>query len=195
MAPGARLFDLDGTLWDSFAFYGAVAAEQGTITAEAARDALIAGENVVTLMDRLGLGRRALASALARSTSVVMPHDGMAAVLEKLAARGHPLGVVTNLSGSIALPVIERLGLAERFGVVVHAGSGAGRKPSQRPILAALTELGMVASASHVYVGDHLADQEAAEAAGLRFAWAGWGYGTPPRGTAVLRDPAAILEL
>jgi len=36
VAAGARLFDLDGTLWDSFAFYSAIVSRGGAITAEAA---------------------------------------------------------------------------------------------------------------------------------------------------------------
>lgn len=195
MASGARLFDLDGTLWDSFTFYAAIAAEGGAITAETAREALISGESVMKLIARLGLRRSVMASALERSTAAVAPHEGMVAVLDKLASRGHPLGVVTNLSGSIALPVLERLGLADRFGVVVHAGSGAGHKPSPGPILAALARFGAVAGPTHAYIGDHRGDQEAADAAGVRFAWAGWGYGTPRAGAVIVRRPADILDL
>jgi phosphoglycolate phosphatase len=52
-----------------------------------------------------------------------------------------------------------------------------------------------------IYVGDDLRDVQAARAAGMRFAAAGWGYlgdGADPRtwnADAVISDPREILDL
>ena len=186
MAAGARLFDLDGTLWDSFAFYSAIVSRGGAITAEAASAALLDGENVVSLMRRLGLPRNTLSGSLARSSAVVVPHDGMVAVLHELRERGHPLAVVTSLPGTFAHRILQQLGLADLFPVVIHAGSRAGRKPNPQPILAALMGLAVSASQAHVYIGDTDVDLEAANRAGVRFAWASWGYGDMSTNAAVL---------
>jgi phosphoglycolate phosphatase-like HAD superfamily hydrolase len=194
VASGARLFDLDGTLWDSFTFYASVAAESGAITAQAAREALAGGENVMKLVDRLGVPRRALVTALGRSTTLA-PHGGLDDAIAHLAARGHPLGVVTNLSGTLAVPILERLNLDRYFAVLVHAGSGAGRKPDPRPILVALERLGAQPGPAHIYVGDHHGDQTAADSAGIRFAWAGWGYGAPRPDATLLNAPEDLLAL
>lgn len=196
MAAGARLFDLDGTLWDSYAFYSAIASEQGTITAEVARAALLGGENIVALMRRLALPRTRLSALLERPSPPVVPQAGMAEVLDELRRRGHPLAVVTNLAGWIAEPIVHHLGFSDVFRVVIHAGSRAGEKPNPQPILSALGRLGISdVSAAHAYIGDMEADHLAAARAGVRFAWATWGYGDAPAGVAVLRRPADILEL
>lgn len=196
MVTGARLFDLDGTLWDSYAFYSTIASEDGTTTSDAARAALLAGENVVALMRRLGLTRSAFRASLARHTEAVVPTLGMATVLDELQRRGNRLAVVTNVAGWIAEPVLHQLGFSDLFPVVVHAGSGAGKKPSPEPILAALDRLGTTdAFPAHVYIGDMEDDHRAAARAGIQFAWAKWGYGDPPSGVTVLRRPSDILRL
>jgi phosphoglycolate phosphatase len=100
------------------------------------------------------------------------------------------------LAGWIAEPVLDHLGVADLFPVVVHAGSGAGRKPSGQPIRAALDALGVnAASPAHVYIGDAVDDYRAATSAGIGFAWASWGYGAAPDGVRVMRHPSEILTL
>lgn len=196
MAGGARLFDLDGTLWDSYEFYSAIASEQRTITAEAARAALLGGENIVALMGRLGVPRTRFSALLERSSPPIVPQAGMAEVLDELRRRGHPLAIVTNLAGWIAEPIVHHLGLSDVFRVVIHAGSRVGRKPNPQPILSALGRLGISdVSAADAYIGDMEADHLAAARAGVRFVWATWGYGDAPAGVTALRSPADILEL
>jgi phosphoglycolate phosphatase len=97
--------------------------------------------------------------------------------LEELTARGVPTAAVTSLPGRIAEPLLGGLQLAAFFRDVVHASNCASRKPRPGPLLAALQRLGIAPDQNVYYVGDRKDDSAAATAAGIRFAWASYGYG------------------
>jgi len=90
-------------------------------------------------------------------------HEALAA----LRARGLALGVVSNFDGRLP-GLLEGLGLAEPFPVVVLPRDAGAAKPDPRIFHVALERLG-VAAADAVYVGDD-ADDDAggAAAAGIR---------------------------
>lgn len=79
-------------------------------------------------------------------------------------ALGLPAAVVTNKPRAITLLVLEELGIAGSFGVVV-AGGDAPLKPSPRGVEAALAALG-VPAASAWMIGDGPQDVLAGRAAG-----------------------------
>jgi phosphoglycolate phosphatase-like HAD superfamily hydrolase len=195
VAPSARLFDLDGTLWDSFPFYASVLAPTLVMTEEEAINALRSGEPIVRLMRRVGLPRTAVEGALVSGSGLVVPWAGVRETIDELRRRNHPLGVVTALPGSIASAALQRLGLADNLPVVIHAGSGVPPKPSPAPLFAALAQLGVTQSSDDLYVGDAPTDATAARRARMRFAWASWGYGAKPDGVTVLEAPAKVLDL
>lgn len=101
--------------------------------------------------------------------------DGVAEVLDALEARGLKWGVVTNKVHRFTLPVMKGLGLAERSGVTVSGDTTAHAKPHPLPLLHACEQLGVSPQAT-LYVGDDLRDIQAAQAAGMPSAAAGWGY-------------------
>lgn len=121
---------------------------------------------------------------------------GVRELLEELRRRGLLLGVVTSKNRAelefelASHPEIARLD--------VHISSDDVKRPKPAPeaLLLALARLGVPASAAW-YVGDTLFDQEAARAAGVRFALAGWGArsvnGFDP--DAWLRTPGELLGL
>lgn len=195
MASGSRLFDLDGTLWDSFPFYATLLGRAGSIAETDVIDALRQGESIVNLIGRVGVARDVVSRALRDGDGTVAAWHGTAEMLEGLTRRGHPLAVVTGLPGSIALPALERLGFAELVAVVIHAGSRVGSKPSAAPLVAALSRLSVGPSRADWYVGDTERDATAASRAGMNFAWASWGYGDQPVGARVLATPPDILDL
>jgi phosphoglycolate phosphatase-like HAD superfamily hydrolase len=195
LAGRARLFDLDGTLWDSYPWYAAVIGQSGRMSESDALALLRAGDSIVTMIRRLGLPHNTIERALGDGIGQVVGVRGVGDALDGLRLGGGLMGVVTSLPGRIAEPALQRLGFAEMFRVVIHAGSGAGSKPSPRPLLTALRDLGVDIAPTHWYVGDTERDAIAASRAGISFAWVSWGYGTPPPDATVLHQPADILDL
>lgn len=108
--------------------------------------------------------------------------DGIGPLLDELTARGIGWGIVTNKVERLTLPLIARLGLAERAGCVVGGDTTPYSKPHPAPLLLAAERLG-VAPEHAVYVGDDLRDVQAGKAAGMMTIAAAYGYcgdGSPP---------------
>jgi FMN phosphatase YigB (HAD superfamily) len=89
---------------------------------------------------------------------------GAAESLRRLRALGLSLAVVGNWDFSLHERLAEA-GLAGYFATVVHAA----RKPDPAGLLLALERLG-VRPTRALHIGDEAADEEAARAAGMRFA-------------------------
>lgn len=97
-------------------------------------------------------------------------YPGVRAGLEAFRVLGLPLGVVTNKPAAFTGPLLERVGLADFFVVVVSGDTTANKKPHPQPILHACTILG-VRPEENLHVGDSDNDLLAAQAAGcLAFA-------------------------
>lgn len=181
----AVLFDLDGTLVDSVPLILAAVrhafAGYGTCPTDAE---WIAG---------IGTPLRAQLAALVRSPEDLEPiferyraywlehHDretrcfpGAREVVERLAAAGHPLGVVTAKIEQGALRTLRHTGLLPLVQAVVAADSCAHAKPHPEPVHLALSRLGAVPERA-LLVGDSPHDVAAGRAAGTRTAAALWG--------------------
>ncbi len=104
-----------------------------------------------------------------------LPFEGMPELLERLDRQGVRWGIVTNKPGFLTEPLLERLALRHRAGVIVSGDTLAERKPHPLPLLHAARRLG-VAPSSSVYVGDAERDVLAARAAGMRAVVACFGY-------------------
>lgn len=100
---------------------------------------------------------------------------GMDAVLEDLAERGLAAGIVTNKAAWLTDPLLDQMGLRERFVCVVSGDTVAERKPHPMPLLHA-AELAGVEAVECIYVGDALRDVQAAHAAGMPALIARYGY-------------------
>jgi putative hydrolase of the HAD superfamily len=92
------------------------------------------------------------------------PLLGVGESLQRLRALGLELAVVANWDLSLR-SMLEHVGLAEFFTVIVHAA----RKPAPDGFLTALEALG-VNSNRTLHIGDDEVDSEGAAAAGLHFA-------------------------
>ena len=77
----------------------------------------------------------------------------MQAVLERLEANHIAWGIVTNKPGWLTEPLLEKLSLRQRAGVVVSGDTLLARKPDPAPLLHAATELGL-SPAECIYIGD-----------------------------------------
>ena len=183
LAVKAVLFDLDGTLADSASdLAGAInrirrerglqpvtVASMRPYASAGARGLLGAGMNVTPDDPEYpALREQFLAyyeAALAETTALF---DGIESLLDTLAARGLPFGIVTNKAARYTRPVVAALGLAARAGAIVSGDTTAHPKPHPAPLLHAAELIGMTgkigviapeAYADFVVVdGDPLAD-------------------------------------
>jgi HAD superfamily hydrolase (TIGR01509 family) len=95
------------------------------------------------------------------------PLPGVPEELDRLAARGVALAVVSNWDASLA-ETLRQLELDRYFAVVVTSAEAGVAKPDPRPFRLALERLGAEARRA-VHVGDGTADEEGARAAGMAF--------------------------
>lgn len=189
-APTAVLFDLDGTLADTAGDLGGalnrLRADQGLPPLPLAQLRAYASAGARGLIGvGLGIGpehaefeslrTRFLAHYTACLSETTRLFDGMDRLLEVLEARGLRWGVVTNKPHRFTVPVMQGLGLTHRSGTTISGDTTAHAKPHPLPLLTAASELG-VPPGSVLYVGDDLRDIQAAQAAGMPSAAAGWGY-------------------
>ena len=145
------IFDLDGTLADTAADLlgaaNAVLAPRGLPLLELARDKPFAGRGARSMIHRsLALMEAPLGAAAAeaiaddlypgflrayegRLADQTRLYDGVLGCLDALAAAGWRLGVCTNKPERLAVMLLDRLGVLERFGAVLGADSLAVRKP------------------------------------------------------------------
>jgi N-acetyl-D-muramate 6-phosphate phosphatase len=104
-----------------------------------------------------------------------LPYDGVSDALARLRSFGVAWGIVTNKPGWLAEPLLEKLGLRDRAGVVVSGDTLAERKPHPAQLLHAAKALGVVPSQC-IYIGDAERDVLAARAAGMEVFVAMFGY-------------------
>jgi 2-phosphoglycolate phosphatase len=126
--------------------------------------------------------------------------DGIPELLARIEALGLPWGIVTNKASRLSEPLLGKLGIASRAACIVSGDSTPHLKPHPASLLFA-AELLSLPPADCLYVGDDLRDVQAARAAGMRFAAAGWGYlgeGADPaswKADAVASVPREIMDL
>ena len=126
--------------------------------------------------------------------------DGIPDVLVKIRAWKLPWGIVTNKGKRFTAPLLRLLAVDHLAACVVSGDSTPHVKPHPASLLFAASQLKLEPTAC-VYVGDDLRDAQAARAAGMRFAAAGWGYlgegGDPGSwgADAVVATPGELLGL
>ncbi len=126
--------------------------------------------------------------------------EGIPELLSMIEARPLPWGIVTNKAKRFTEPLLRTLAIGHRAACIVSGDSTPHIKPHPAPLLRAAMLLGL-APGDCIYVGDDLRDVQAAHAAGMRFAAAGWGYlgdGVDPLtwdADAVVSHPREILDL
>ena len=197
MAQRTLLLDLDGTLWDSRPWYAEVLAHMSGRNSIDYEAELAAGMSVVQLAIQNGITRDRFArEARYRATRLAF-YDRAHETLNTLRERGTSTGVVTNLPGWLVTPVIEATGIEEYFDAVVTPRPGVPAKPKPHGIRKALMKIGRGGDSCTWFVGDGVVDAKAAAKAGVRFAWAAYGYESlaPPDTEIVLYAFEDILKL
>ncbi len=208
------LFDLDGTLVDTAPdlawCLNALRAEQGLEAmpfaairphvSHGARALVRAGFGIDLDDDRFeALRARLLALYEANLARESRLFAGMDALLDELAARALPWGVVTNKPGWLSEPLLDALGLSARAACIVSGDTTARSKPHPDPLLHASRLVALPPSAC-LYVGDARRDIEAGRSAGMRTLVALFGYldeGDDPAvwdADGLIDHPRAILD-
>ena len=185
-------FDLDGTLVDSIpdlaAACHAMLAELGLPARSDEDIRCFVGKGMAVLVERcltweappsavlldaaIAAFRRHYAEENGRASTV---YPGVVAGLEAFQSQGLRLGVVTNKPAAFTHPLLERMGLADYFPVVVSGDTLAFKKPRPEPLLHACQALGTLAE-RNLHIGDSLNDILAARAAGCPVLCVPYGY-------------------
>jgi phosphoglycolate phosphatase len=174
----AVLFDLDGTLVDSYsALTEAVNHARRThglhdLSSQRIRE--LVGEGVERLLqrafDRPDVPRSVVVAFESRYDEVCCPESKILAevsiTLDELASLGVAMAVCTNKPTVFSKKILEFLGLSHHFRAIVGPDLAGARKPAARHLLVTLESVGCPA-ADALFVGDMPIDVHAARNAGL----------------------------
>lgn len=201
------VFDLDGTLVDSA--FGIADALNGIGLAREKVEidtvrALVSGGAAHLVKEALKIGDADVPRALQafRSRYVVDPcrpehlYPDVERTLARLRRQGLCLAVCTNKPQTLAERVIQKVGLAQYFDVVIGADPRRPEKPDPTSLLEASARLN---GSTPIFVGDSMVDALTAQAAGAPFVHAAYGYGrienAPIAGVArSVQEAARILD-
>ena len=183
------VFDLDGTLIDSAPDIRAAAnvmlAAEGAAPLDMATTISFIGNGIPKLVERAMRARGLLAADHARLTQAMLDaydkdpatltrlYPGLAALLPKLRADGHKLGVCTNKPLAPTRQILDIFGITGLFDVIIGGDTLPVKKPDPAPLEAAYAALG---DGARLYVGDSEVDAETAERANVPFALFTEGY-------------------
>lgn len=197
MAPQAVVLDLDGTVWDSRPWYAQLIGHGDSTQASHALTALASGCPAATLLRNAGYTKARFKVVCQSAASRLACFPGIIHALEQLRDSGVKLGAATNLPGWMAGPMADAAGIAPLLGTLVDFTATRRHKPDPDPLLLALERLDMAPGPTAWYVGDEYQDAAAAQAGGLRFAWAAWGAASgAPEGTGlILQKPSDLFTL
>lgn len=183
----AVLIDLDGTLVDSVqdlaAAANAMLAEHGRAALAVDTVRSYVGRGIANLVQRCFGGEPAPEGALAsfrrhyRQTNGRQAHvyPGVIEGLQAMRALGLPLACVTNKAEAFVPPLLDAMGLAGFFDLLVCGDTVPRVKPDPLPLLYACERFA-VAPQEALMIGDSLNDVRAARAAGCPVVCVPYGY-------------------
>jgi len=103
-------------------------------------------------------------------------YTGVAEGIPRLAAEGHKLAVLTNKPGDPSREILKHFGLGAYFGSIIGGGDIGKLKPEPDGVFKCIETAAMETSNTWV-LGDHYTDLAVAENAGVKSAFAGYGFG------------------
>lgn len=182
----AVLIDLDGTLVDTLSEMttaaNAMLFDAGRPSVPDTSVAEAVGEGAATLVERL-VGKADAARWLpgyldhyrAVNGSLATLYPNAKQGLDAMRAAGLSVACVTNKPRELVAPLLDALGIADRFDAVVGGGDTERKKPHPDPLLLACERLG-VTPAQCVMIGDSKNDAIAASAAAILSLTVPYGY-------------------
>ncbi len=102
-------------------------------------------------------------------------YPGVREGLNYLKAQGYRLGCVTNKAEQFTLPLLNDLGVADYFEIIISGDTLPVKKPDPGPLLHAAQFFG-VAPENALMIGDSVSDVTAARAAGFQILCMSYGY-------------------
>jgi len=102
-------------------------------------------------------------------------YPGVMEGLDYLQREGYKLGCVTNKASQFTLPLLEDLGIKDRFEIIVCGDTLPEKKPHPMPLLHA-AEFFDVKPENALMLGDSMSDVKAARAAGFHIICMSYGY-------------------
>jgi len=182
------MFDLDGTLVNTAADitnalnYSIEPYPIEKMTVE--KTIGMVGEGLTRLIEKLlGEGRRAIMPDVLdrflryyseHLLDFSLPYPGVRETLERLA--GYKKGVISNKREGLSKRLLEEMGLARHFDIILGSDSVDERKPSPKPLLH-IMRLFKIGPEDAVMVGDSQYDIKAGKAAGITTIAVTYGYG------------------
>lgn len=183
------VFDLDGTLIHSAPDIHAAAnrmlAGEGAAPLDMATLTSFIGNGIPKLVERAMRAREIPPTEHARLTQVMLDHyaenpatltrlyPGIATLLPALKQANHKLGICTNKPEAPTRQILDLLGIADLFDVIIGGDSLGVKKPDPAPLQATFMGLGQD---TPLYVGDSEVDAETAQRAEIPFALFTQGY-------------------
>lgn len=191
------IFDLDGTLIDTSP--DLVASLNHTITAEGLEPVSygdlthLVGQGVHVMIQRAYAMRdlpldeptrerlfdRFMEFYLGTMPGQSHAYPGLDAALDRLESAGFKLAVCTNKLERLTFPLLEKLGLKDRFETITGGDTFPWRKPDARHILGTIEKAGAIPARS-VMIGDSVNDIAAAKNAAIRSIAVPFGYSDVP---------------
>ena len=118
-------------------------------------------------------------------------YDGVREGLDYLRSRDFKLGCVTNKAAQFTEPLLEDLGVAGNFQIIVSGDTLPAKKPDPMPLLYAAEYFG-VAPEHALMIGDSVSDVKASRAAGFQIICMSYGYN---HGEDIRNyDPDAVID-
>lgn len=206
-APRYRLyiFDFDGTLADTraavVATYNETLRALGLPAQPAERIAALMGLPLGITFERVGVAADRVPSAVetyrrlfpTTGTPLVAPFAGVGETLARLEDAGAVLSVASSRGRDSLRALLTRLGLQDRFRMVLGEEDVARKKPEPEAVHRTLEALGVTATEA-VVVGDTVYDLQMGRAAGC--ATCGVTYGSHPAEDLrpLITDPSHLLN-
>jgi phosphoglycolate phosphatase len=199
----AVLFDLDGTLVDSYAALTEAVNHarrgEGLDDLSAARIRTLVGDGVETLLQRAferpDVPRNLVEAFESRYDEVCCQEskilEDVEATLDRLASLGVAMAVCTNKPTVFSKKILDFLELSRYFRAIVGPDAAGARKPDARHLLVTLESVNCPAEAT-LFVGDMPVDVRAARNSGIDIAVVPTGSST--REQLAAAEPDHFLE-
>ena len=179
------IFDFDGTLADSFAFFllvtNRLADEHGFRRMEEHEIETLRGLGARQIVGSFGIPAwklprigRDFRRYMTEEITSIAPFPGVDRLLRGLADRGIQTAVVTSNSAEN----VRRILGPESSALIQHWSCGAAIFGKRSKLRGVLRSSGVPASEA-ICIGDEVRDLEAAHAEGIAFGGVSWGYTTP----------------